>query len=133
MLGKKLGVPKTIIFSMLSHVLALTVLSLVSGCAYATVLVLMFWAISAWLPGPLLRFNVLDLAPDAPQVIMSLYNSIIQFGFACGAALGGLEYDNFPTIMLSWSAAAMVAISLLFTFIYSYGAALKPIILRVRK
>ena len=70
------------------------VLSVVRDAVYATIFIMMVWAISAWAVGPILRFNVLDLSPEAPQLILSLYNSIIQLGFATGAALGGIEFRN---------------------------------------
>ncbi|WP_346857010.1 MFS transporter [uncultured Draconibacterium sp.] len=132
-LGDRIGNSKTVLYSMFFHVGSLILLSLVSGAVYLTVFVLMLWAISAWAAGPILRFNVLDLSPEAPQLILSLYNSIIQFGFAVGAALGGVEFENMPAIMLSWTAAAFVGIALFFTLLNSYPSRLKPVWLRIRK
>lgn len=126
--GERIGRSKTVLYSMFFNVASLILLSLVSGSVYLTVFILMLWAFSAWAAGPILRFNILDLTPEAPQLIMSLYNSIIQFGFAVGAALGGVEFENIPSIMISWSAAGFVAIATVLTLINNYGSLiLQPI------
>jgi len=127
-LGERIGRSKTVLYSMIFNVASLILLSLSSGSVYLTVFILMLWAFSAWAAGPILRFNILDLTPEAPQLIMSLYNSIIQFGFAVGAALGGIEFENIPSIMISWSAAGFVAIATVLTLINNYGSLiLQPI------
>ncbi|WP_296705052.1 MFS transporter [Algoriphagus sp.] len=118
-LGDKFGVSKTILVSMFCNLILLISLSLFIGnSGYLTISILMLWAISAWLPGPLFRFSIMSLSDESPGVILSLYNSIIQFGFALGAGLGGLEIDKFATIYLGWSAAGLVFISLILTFSY---------------
>jgi len=128
--GDKIGTSKTVLYSMISHVLSLVLLSVVRDAVYATIFIMMMWAISAWAVGPILRFNVLDLSPEAPQLILSLYNSIIQLGFATGAALGGIEFENLSAISLSWSAAFMVAVALFFTLVNIYSSNLKAVLIR---
>ncbi len=128
--GDKIGNSKTTLFSMIFHVASLVMLSIFTDAIYFTVFILMLWAISAWAVGPILRFNVLDLSPEAPQFILSLYNSIIQLGFATGAALGGAEFEHFSPRTLSWSAAAMVFVALIFSVINTYGTSLKLIPIR---
>lgn len=117
--GDKFGVPQTILVSMFCNLTLLVSLSMFIGTsAYLTIGILMLWAISAWLPGPLFRFSIMSLSDESPGVILSLYNSIIQFGFAIGAGLGGIEIDAFSTQYLGWSAAGLVFISLILTFTY---------------
>jgi len=129
-LGDKIGNSKTTLYSMIFHVTSLVLLSLFVDATYFTVFILMLWAISAWAVGPILRFNVLDLSPEAPQFILSLYNSIIHLGFAIGAALGGAEFEHFSPLALSWSAAAMVAISLGFTLINNNSQLIKAYVFK---
>ncbi|MBN3519361.1 MFS transporter [Algoriphagus lutimaris] len=118
-LGDKFGVPQTILVSMVCNLTLLISLSLFIGItAYLTIAILMLWAISAWLPGPLFRFSIMSLSDESPGVILSLYNSIIQFGFALGAGLGGIEINRFTTLYLGWTAAGLVFISLILTFTY---------------
>lgn len=117
--GEKYGIPNTIATSMFVHLLILVVLSFtIDMNAYLTIALLMLWAMSAWLPGPLFRLSIMNLSHEAKGVILSIYNSIIQLGFALGAALGGLEIDTVGTGYLSWTAASIVAISFLLTLVY---------------
>ena len=111
-LGDRIGVSGTILISMVSHVLALLLLSLSKGAYYPTIFFLIIWAVAAWIPGPLFRFSMIDLSPEAPSVILSVYNSIIQLGLAAGPFLGGLEVHFFSVRVLSWTAAAVVGVSL---------------------
>ncbi|SFT47486.1 MFS transporter, DHA1 family, putative efflux transporter [Lishizhenia tianjinensis] len=117
--GDRFGIPNTIATSMFIHLIILLTLSLCIGThPYLTIILLMAWAMAAWLPGPLFRFSIMNLSHEAKSVILSIYNSIIQFGFAVGAALGGLEIDTIGTGYLSWTAAGIVGISFLLTLKY---------------
>jgi DHA1 family putative efflux transporter-like MFS transporter len=113
-LGDKIGVSKTIIISLAVNAGALIILSSVSEYFLIAITILVLWGIAAWTPGPLFRYSIIGLAPEAPTVILSLYNSIMQMGMATGAAFGGFEIEHTPTITLSWTAAGIVFISLVF-------------------
>jgi DHA1 family putative efflux transporter-like MFS transporter len=118
-LGDKIGVSKTIFVSLLSNVIALVLLSLVSSSIYASIAMLAIWGVAAWIPGPLFRYSVISLAPESPSVILSLYNSIIQFGIAIGAGLGGLEIERISPVTLSWTSAGIVFVSFTFSFLFA--------------
>lgn len=128
-LGDRFGVPNTIVTSMFAHFIILILLSLCIGIhPYLTVALLMVWATAAWLPGPLFRFSIMNLSHEAKSVILSIYNSTIQFGFATGAALGGLEIDTIGNSYLSWTAAFIVAISFVLTLLYRKKRSLGDIV-----
>lgn len=118
--GEKYGIPKTITTSMLVH---FSILLLISLCidinTYLSIVLLMAWAMSAWLPGPLFRLSIMNISHEAKGVILSIYNSTIQMGFAAGALIGGLEIDSLGTSYLSWTAAAIVGVSVFLTFKYA--------------
>ena len=117
--GDQFGTPNTIVVSMFAHVIVLALLSLCIGIhPYLTIGLLMIWAMVAWLPGPLFRYSIMNISHEAKSVILSIYNSIIQMGFAVGAALGGLEIDTIGTHYLSWTAVGLVGISFLLTVRY---------------
>jgi DHA1 family putative efflux transporter-like MFS transporter len=118
-LGDRIGVSKTIVASLAVNVITLITLSAFVGHSFFVIPLLVLWGLAAWTPGPLFRFSIIELAPTSPSVILSVYNSIIQFGMATGAALGGFEIEHIPTIMLSWTAAGLVLISLLFAILFS--------------
>ena len=111
-LGDKIGSSKTIVISLVVHVLSLICLSLFKGLYFPTIIFLIIWAVAAWIPGPLFRFSIIDLCPETPSVILSLYNSIIQLGLAVGPFLGGMEVHFFSVKSLSWTAASVVFVSL---------------------
>jgi DHA1 family putative efflux transporter-like MFS transporter len=117
-LGEKIGLSKTILFSLFLNVTALVLLSLASGSAYLTILLLILWGMAVWIPGPLLRYSIIALAPESPGVILSLYNSIVQFGLATGAAIGGIEIEKAGAHILSWSSAFLILISICFAFLF---------------
>lgn len=117
-LGDKLGFSRFVLGSMFFNVFFLVALSLIAGLsAYITIAVLVSWAMVVWSVGPGLRFNIMSVSPQSQGVILSLYNSTIQFGFATGAALGGLEINHLPTISLSWTASCLAAVSLIISII----------------
>jgi DHA1 family putative efflux transporter-like MFS transporter len=73
----------------------------------------MLWAVSAWTTGPIQQFNILSLAPESSGIMLSLNNSILQFGFAAGAGIGGVAVGNLSMLSLSWTGAALVTIAVL--------------------
>ena len=118
--GDKYGLGPTITTSMIIHVFALVILSLFKGNLIMTVLCLVIWPFAAWTPGPLLRFSIIELVPGASSVILSLYNSIIQIGFASGSVIGGSEIKHFPMVTLSWTSVGVVFTALCLSFLLFY-------------
>lgn len=132
-MGGKLGVANTVVFTMGANVLALICLSFFTGFTYLTIGLLVFWALAAWAPGPLLRYNIISLSAGSAGVILSLYNSTIQFGFASGAGLGGIVFDHFPVITLSWVAAGLVFVSLMLAILNSFGSRISSFLLKKKE
>lgn len=110
-LGDRIGVSLSLVGSMVVHVIALVLLSTIAGSTFVTIPLLILWAISAWTTGPIQQYNILSLAPESSGVLLSLNNSILQFGFAAGAGIGGIAVGNSSMLALSWTGAASVAIA----------------------
>ena len=86
----RFGVEKTIYVSLAVHALALLILP-VSGVTTATVmLAAAVWFTAAWITSPAIQTYFIRLAPQSPDLALSLNTSVMQVGFALGAALGGL-------------------------------------------
>ncbi|MEO7445252.1 MAG: MFS transporter, partial [Ferruginibacter sp.] len=96
-LGDKIGIPKTILIAMTINAFTLFLISALPSSINETFLLLVIWGFAAWLPGPLLRYSIISLAPESQGVILSLYNSILQLGLAVGAGLGGIIIENSGT------------------------------------
>lgn len=126
-LGDKFGIPQVILICMLLNAISILTLSIIKEAPLLIIPTLMTWALAAWAPGPLLRYNVISLTVEEPGVILSLYNSLIQVGVAVGAGLGGVVINHLPIISLSYTAATLVFISATITFFFinnkKYGIA----------
>ncbi|MBB6733519.1 MFS transporter [Cohnella zeiphila] len=102
------GVPRTLLGGMGIHALALALLSVAAGPAVAFPL-LMVWAFAAWSSGPTQQFYLISLAPESSSVMLSLNTSMLQFGMAAGAGIGGLVVKGASLHAVSWIGAAGVA------------------------
>ena len=126
-LGDKFGIPQVILICMLLNTISILTLSIIKDAPFLIIPTLMTWALAAWAPGPLLRYNVISLTTEEPGVILSLYNSLIQVGVAAGAGLGGIVINHLPIISLSYTAAMLVFMSAVTAFFFinnkKYGIA----------
>jgi DHA1 family putative efflux transporter-like MFS transporter len=104
------GVPRTLLGGMAVHALALAMLSVSAGPAVAFPL-LMIWAFAAWSSGPTQQFYLISLAPESSSVMLSLNSSMLQFGMAAGAGIGGLVVKGASLHAVSWIGAAGVAVA----------------------
>lgn len=107
----KWGAPRTLIGGMLLHTVALILLSLAGQSAAVALPVLMLWAFSAWSSGPTQQYHLLSLAPGASGIMLSLNTSVLQFGMAAGAGLGGIIVKQASLASISWIGAAGVIVA----------------------
>jgi len=118
-LGDRFGISKTILISMILNAFSLILISTITNTPIISIVILMIWALAAWAPGPLLRYNIISLTNEEPGVILSLYNSLIQVGVAVGAGLGGLVINHLPISFLSYIAAIFVIVSALLANLFT--------------
>jgi DHA1 family putative efflux transporter-like MFS transporter len=110
-LADRIGIPRTLIGSMVVQVLTLALLSVASGSVIVSVILIMLWATSAWTFGLTQSFNIVSLAPEASGIMLSLNSSFVQLGFAAGAGIGGVAMAGWPIMAISWIGAASVALA----------------------
>jgi len=108
----RLGVSTTLVGGILVQLVALAVLALVPVGAVGAVILLMLWATAAWVCGPTLNINLVQTAPEAASVVLSLNSSFAQLGFALGAAAGGVALQYWPVSSVTGIGAASVATAL---------------------
>ena len=90
------------------------------------ILFLSLWALAAWTAGPILNVNMVTIAPGAAGILLSLNSSFVQFGFAGGAAIGGIavEIGSISTVILIGAVAVAISALLgLFAFKNEEGRA----------
>lgn len=105
------GVPRTLIGGMLLHAAALLLISLAAHSAVIVYPLLMLWACSAWSSGPTQQYHLINLAPEASGIMLSLNTSVLQLAMAAGAGIGGVVVQQVSLVSISWIGAAAVAVA----------------------
>ncbi|MFX3617324.1 MAG: MFS transporter [Sporolactobacillus sp.] len=110
-LADRIGTARTLVGCMTLQAITLVLVSLIFGSvSIVSLLLLLFWTIGVWIFGPTQNFNLLSIAPDASGIMLSLNSSFTQFGFAAGAAVGGITMSSWSTMGITWVGAAAVAL-----------------------
>jgi len=110
-LADRFGAAHTLVGGIIAQALALVLIPLFSGSAIFIVSMLMIWAIAAWACGPTLNSNLVSIAPEASGIMLSLNSTFIQFGFAAGAAIGGIVVGSASIMAIIWTGAASLAVA----------------------
>ncbi|MEK3669706.1 MFS transporter [Paenibacillus sp. FSL R10-2771] len=116
----RIGIPRSLLGGMTLHVVALILLSTLVHSAVLAMPLLIVWGFSAWSSGPELQFNLVELAPEASGIMLSLYGSVLQLSIAAAGGLGGLVVDRYSVHTVSWTAAVSVTIAVILAVI-SFG------------
>lgn len=112
-LTDRAGYVPTLLAGLLLHCVTLVLFTLFGHLAWVMYVLLVTWSVSAWSSGPALQFRLISLAPASTSIIFSVYTSMIQFGMAAGAIVGGLVIQAGALGQLSSVGAASVLVSLL--------------------
>lgn len=115
-LADRIGIASTLLRSLSIHGIVLVLLLLTSHSLILTSLLFFIWMSATWTFGPTQSIHLASIAPEASGVLLSLNGSFSQFGFAIGAAIGGISIAHFPILALYAIATffVLVALSLLF-------------------
>lgn len=109
----KSGYARTLYVGLGVHCTVLALFFLFGHSSMAMYALLVFWSMAAWSSGPALQFRLISLAPESTSIIFSFYTSMIQFGMAAGAMIGGLVIQAGALGQVPAYAACSVFISLL--------------------
>ncbi|HMN86253.1 MAG TPA: MFS transporter [Bauldia sp.] len=114
----RIGAVRTQSASLSTLVVALLALSLVATAmpvplaAFATVALLAVWGVAGWAFYPAQSARLVDIAPEAPVVALSLNSSALFFGQAAGATFGSLVVTRLGPADLGWAGAAVALLAL---------------------
>lgn len=111
----KWGIPSTLIGSLLVHAVALILITLAASSPILMFPLLMLWSFSAWTSGPTTQYNLVQQAPEASGIMLSLNNSVVQLAMAAGAGLGGVVVEQVSIRSLSWVGALIVILGVITT------------------
>lgn len=123
------GILASIIFSKLNNQHPLSFLPLsIFGLSLSLLLIMpstylpdgllylsLFWGISMTCIGLVLQLKVLELAPDATDIAMSIFSGIFNIGIGGGALVGTVVISQMGLTSLSWVAFAISLVALLLT------------------
>ncbi|WP_079913763.1 MFS transporter [Paenibacillus sp. 32352] len=107
----KWGVPRTLIGGMLVHAAALVLISVAGQSQALTLPLLVLWSFAAWSSGPTQQYNLIQQAPEASGIMLSLNSSVLQLAMAAGAGIGGVVVEQASLTSISWIGAAGVTVA----------------------
>lgn len=107
----KWGFPRTLVSGMLLHAVSLLLLSLAAHSPALMFPLLMLWAFAAWSSGPTQQVHLIEIAPEASGIMLSLNMSVVQIAMAAGAGIGGVVVGGVSLTSVTWIGAAGVAIA----------------------
>ncbi|MFL0268776.1 MFS transporter [Candidatus Clostridium radicumherbarum] len=112
-LADRIGITRTIFSAMLLQVITLVLVSIGSGLAVVTIIMLMIWEIACWTFGPTQNFNLVSLAPEVSGIVLSLNSTFVQLGFALGAGIGGIVVGRWSIMAITWISSLSTALAIL--------------------
>ncbi len=82
--------------------LSLFLLSVISGSVIGVIIDFVIWGLIGFSFNPLQQSRLVGLAPKAPTLVLSFNSSMLYFGNAAGAALGGVVVSNMSVTDTGW-------------------------------
>lgn len=105
------GVYPTLFGGMLVQAIALVLIFLTGQSPVFMLPLLVIWSFSAWTSGPTQQFNLVQQAPEAAGVMLSLNSSALQLAMAAGAGIGGIVVEQVSLASISWIGAVGVTVA----------------------
>ncbi|VVM34475.1 MFS transporter [Terribacillus sp. AE2B 122] len=112
-MSDRLGSNSTLFIGMTINLLALILLATIAGPYTITILLLLIWGTAAWTSGPTLQYSLVQLAPKASVIILSLSSSFLQLGMATGSGIGGIATSNLEIQSINWIGATAILIGII--------------------
>jgi len=113
----KWGIARILIASLLLHVIALIFLPIAAVTFAGALFILALWMFGAWTTAPAQQFNLVTMAPQSTDIILSLNSSAFHLGVALGAVLGGVVVEQFSLSSIGWVGGLIVLLATVFAVI----------------
>ncbi|WP_314651244.1 MFS transporter [Slackia exigua] len=86
----RFGVRPVVLAALAGQAVLLVALFMLDGPAWLVMTAVLAWGVFSWVPSPIINLAVVQAAPEAADVMLSLNNSATQFAYAIGAGVGGI-------------------------------------------
>lgn len=96
--------------------LSLLLLNLCSFHPYSIVVLCAFWGVVIMLFNLVFQYHVIQLAPDATAIAMSIYSGIYNIGIGCGALIGGLVITHVSIANVGYIGGTMGILAFIFFY-----------------
>ncbi|MEH7400063.1 MULTISPECIES: MFS transporter [Bacillaceae] len=111
----KWGITLTLKRGLVLNILSILLLSFISSSINTVIIILTLWSFSGWSSGATQQFNLATISPKSSDVLLGLNQSMMQLGFAFGAAIGGLAVSQLSIRSITWMGSIPVVVSLIVT------------------
>lgn len=86
----RFGMRPVVLSALTGQVALLVILFALGGPLWLVLTAVLVWGVFSWIPSPIINLAVVQAAPEAADVMLSLNNSSTQFAYAIGAGVGGI-------------------------------------------
>ncbi len=97
--------------------LSLLLLHICSFHSYSIVILCAFWGVVIMLFNLIFQYQVIQLAPDATAIAMSIYSGIYNIGIGCGALIGGLVITHVSVENVGYTGGIIGILAFIFFYI----------------
>lgn len=110
-LSDKYGVDRVIETALFVQGIALVLATIFNQSIYLVILFLFIWAVSVWTCGPIFNLNINTRFTKGTAILLSINGTMVQFGFAGGAIIGGILVESIGIPFMTIAAAGFVLIA----------------------
>ncbi|MCL3777622.1 MULTISPECIES: MFS transporter [unclassified Actinomyces] len=129
-LADRFGIRKVIVPAIGAQAVMLTAMFLLDGPVWLIIASVIVWGLVSWIPSPIINMAVIQAAPDASDVMLSLNNSFTQLAYAIGSGAGGAVITLGSTRNLCLAAIVLIAVGAASTVLATRGGNRCPALVR---
>ncbi|MBQ9004036.1 MAG: MFS transporter [Eggerthellaceae bacterium] len=107
----RFGMRPVVLGALAAQVALLVALFALGGSLWLVIAAVLVWGVFSWIPSPIINLAVVQAAPEAADVMLSLNNSTTQFAYAIGAGVGGIVVASAGAHPLCLVSIALLALA----------------------
>ena len=107
----RFGMRRVVLMALAAQVALLVALFSLGGPLWLVVAAVLAGGVFSWVPSPIINLAVVQAAPEAADVMLSLNNSTTQFAYAIGAGVGGIVVAGSGAHPLCFVSVALLALA----------------------